>query len=401
MQSPLASIWSNHNYRTAALVTLLAAAWLLSGVLLPGHQGDGGEEAGKATRARPEASPLVQARQIGAQSYVARVLVNGRTEANRSVRLRAELDGVITRLPVEEGSNVRRGEVICEIGAEDRLEQLALAEVAQRKAELDYAGALRLKKQGLLAETAMVQQQVALALAKRDYIRAEVLVDNLKIRAPFDGVVNSRAVELGDFIRRGEACATVLDLDPILVVGEVAENQVGNLVPAGSASAQLQGGGAVQGKLRYISQQAQEVTRAYRVEVAVHNPDNKLRGGLSGRLALPTGEVMAHRINASLLTLDDRGELGVRILDSKHRVEFVKVTLVGDGDGGVWVSGLPDQATLITVGQEYVSAGDLVRVEMIAPEQDFDIPPQPDDIPPGPILMPASQQPPVVEGGLR
>lgn len=93
MQSPLASIWSNHNYRTAALVTLLATAWLLSGVLLTGHQGDGGEEAGKATRARPEASLLVQARQIGAKSYVTRVLVNGRTEANRSVRLRAELDG--------------------------------------------------------------------------------------------------------------------------------------------------------------------------------------------------------------------------------------------------------------------------------------------------------------------
>ncbi|WKD49238.1 efflux RND transporter periplasmic adaptor subunit [Microbulbifer spongiae] len=400
MISSLASIWSNHNHRVAALVTLLAAAWLLSGVLLPDNQGTGGE-AGEATMTRPGASQRVQARQIRARSFITQVLVNGYTEANRSVRLRAELDGVITRLPVAEGSIVQRGEVICEIGAEDRQEQLALAEAAQRKAELDYAGALNLKKQGLLAEAAMAQQQVALALAKRDYVRAKVSVDDLKIRAPFDGVVNSRAVELGDFIRRGETCATVLDLDPILVVGEVAENQVGNLIPGGSASAQLQGGIPVQGTLRYISQQAQEITRAYRVEVAVHNPGNKLRGGLSGRLALPTGEIMAHRINASLLTLDDRGELGVRILDADDRVEFVKVTLVGDEDGSVWVGGLPHQATLITVGQEYVSTGDLVQVEMIAPEQDVDSASRPDDIPLGPVLMPTAEQHPAERGNQR
>ncbi|BBM00648.1 efflux RND transporter periplasmic adaptor subunit [Microbulbifer sp. GL-2] len=395
--SLLASIWSNRNYRMAMFVTLLAIAWLFSGVIRSDDPVDQGEVS-QASVAKPEVAMRVQAQLIEAQSYATQAQVNGHTEANRSVRLRAELDGVIIGLPVAEGSSVQRGEVICEIEAEDRLEKLALAKAAQRKAELDYAGALRLKKKGLQSDTAMAAQQVALAQAQADYTQAKVMVDNLKIRAPFDGVVNSRAVELGDFIRRGEECATLLDLDPLLVVGEVSENQVGSLIPGGPASAQLQRGIPLQGKVRYISQQAQEITRAYRVEVAVNNPGNALRGGLSGRLALPTGEILAHHINSSLLTLDDRGELGVRILNENNRVDFVNVTLVGDGGGGVWVSGLPDQVTLITVGQEYVSVGDIVRAEMITPERIFENLAQPVDGSSEPILMPTSEQRPIVEG---
>ncbi|WP_444899093.1 efflux RND transporter periplasmic adaptor subunit [Microbulbifer sp. VAAC004] len=388
--SALVSIWSNRNYRIALLVTLLALAWLFSGVLLPEEDSESANAAEKAGIV-PEAAMRVQARRIEAQSYATRVLVNGHTEANRSVRLRAELDGVIARLPVPEGSQVQQGEVICEIEAEDRLEKLALAEAALNKARLDYAGAERLKKKGLQSDTAMAQQNVALAQAQADFTSAKVMVDNLKIRAPFAGVVNKRAVELGDFIRRGEECATLLDLDPILVVGEVSENQVGNLVPAGPASAELQRGIPVQGKLRYISQQAQEITRAYRVEVAVNNPGNLLRGGLSGRLALPTGEILAHHINSSLLTLDDSGTLGVRVLNENNRVDFINVTLVGDGDGGVWVSGLPDPVTLITVGQEYVSQGDIVKVEMSPPEPALSVQSQPVDITPEPVSVPSAQ----------
>ncbi|WP_444908691.1 efflux RND transporter periplasmic adaptor subunit [Microbulbifer sp. TRSA005] len=388
--SALVSIWSNRNYRIALLVTLLALAWLFSGVLLPEEDSESANAAEKAGIV-PEAAMRVQARRIEAQSYATRVLVNGHTEANRSVRLRAELDGVIARLPVPEGSQVQQGEVICEIEAEDRLEKLALAEAALNKARLDYAGAERLKKKGLQSDTAMAQQNVALAQAQADFTSAKVMVDNLKIRAPFAGVVNKRAVELGDFIRRGEECATLLDLDPILVVGEVSENQVGNLVPEGPASAELQRGIPVQGKLRYISQQAQEITRAYRVEVAVNNPGNLLRGGLSGRLALPTGEILAHHINSSLLTLDDSGTLGVRVLNENNRVDFINVTLVGDGDGGVWVSGLPDPVTLITVGQEYVSQGDIVKVEMSPPEPALSVQSQPVDITPEPVSVPSAQ----------
>ena len=359
----LSNLWGQRNYRMALIVTLLALVWLGSG-LLGGNKAEPEQDSPGEAQVGSAETLRVKARRLQAQPYTTRVVVNSRTEPSRAVQVRAELDGVIAALPVEEGRRVQAGEVICEIAAEDRPERLARARAALRKAELEYAGAQRLKNKGLQSDTAMAQQEVALASARADLRSAELAVNNLKIRAPFAGVVNSRAVELGDFIRRGEECATLLDMNPILIVGEVSESEVANLQLDGIASARLQLGSLVEGRLRYVSQQAHSVTRGYRVEVAVANPAGELRSGISARMALPTGEVMAHRINASLLTLDDRGDLGVRVLDQEHRVRFANVQLVSDENEGVWVTGLPPQPLLITVGQEYVSLGEHVEVEL-------------------------------------
>ncbi|SDJ93344.1 efflux RND transporter periplasmic adaptor subunit [Microbulbifer yueqingensis] len=356
----IAVIWRQKNYLTALIVAAAAVLWLLSGLLRPAGDNASAVRGGDG----PEVLPVtVRARRIEARPYTTLVNINAHTEANRSVRLRAELDGVITAVPVAEGRAVRQGEVICRLEAEDRPQRLERARSALRKAELDIAGARKLHKKGLLSETELAGQEASVASARAEYERARVEMENLQIRAPFAGVVNRRAVELGDFIRRGEECATLLDLDPVLVVGEVSEGVVGDLVPGRPAGAELHDRTRVEGRLRYVSRDAHETTRAYRVEVEVDNPKGQLRAGLSGRLALPTGEVRAHLINSSLLTLDDRGELGVRHLDRENRVLFSTVTLVGDGREGVWVTGLPERTTLITVGQEYVTPGQVVSVE--------------------------------------
>lgn len=365
----LKNLSGQRNYLIAAVVALLAILWLLSGLLTGGATPQGGasdthSNGTSMAQAKPASeAPSVKARHLEAQPYMTRVVVNSRSEANRSVRLRAELDGVIAALPVQEGQQVAAGDVICEIAAEDRPEKLQRARAALSKAELDFAGAKKLKGRGLQSDSGMAQQEVALASARADYKRAQLDVKNLQVTAPFDGLVNSRAVELGDFVRRGEECATILDLDPMLIVGEVSESQVANLLPGTLASAQLQQGQLVEGRLRYVSQEAHPITRAYRVEVAVSNKEGRLRSGTSARMALPTGEVLAHRINSSLLTLDDRGHLGVRTLDANQRVQFQNVQLVSDESEGVWIAGLPAQSVLITVGQEYVSEGEIVEAE--------------------------------------
>ncbi|WP_237055409.1 efflux RND transporter periplasmic adaptor subunit [Microbulbifer sediminum] len=356
----LIEIWRHKNYRTALVVAVVALLWLASGLLGSGEQGESPATDGAAGG---KAAPVsVRARRLEARPFTTRVTVNARTEANRSVRLRAELDGVITGLPVPEGRSVEKGDVICRLEAEDRPQRLERARAALRKAELDFAATRRLREKGLQSEADLAQQEMALANARAEFERARVEMENLEIRAPFAGVINQRAVELGDYIRRGEECATLLDLDPILVVGEVSEGEVGSLSPGAPAAAELHQGRAVEGRLRYVSQEAHTVTRAYRVEVAVDNGDGGLRAGLSGRLVLPTGEVRAHLINSSLLALDDRGKLGVRHLDRENRVQFANVQLVGDGSEGVWVTGLPEETNLITVGQEYVTAGQVVAV---------------------------------------
>ena len=66
---------------------------------------------------------------------------------------------------------------------------------------------------------------------------------------------------------------------------------------------------------------------------------------------------MAHVLAASTLTLNDDGTLGVRIIDAESKAQFVPVTILRDAPEGVYLTGLPEQADVITVGQEFVTDG--------------------------------------------
>ena len=69
---------------------------------------------------------------------------------------------------------------------------------------------------------------------------------------------------------------------------------------------------------------------------------------------------MAHRISPSLLTLDDAGNIGTKIIDEDGKVQFIVADIAQSSSNGVWVAGLPESVTLITVGQGFVTSGSLV-----------------------------------------
>jgi multidrug efflux system membrane fusion protein len=62
--------------------------------------------------------------------------------------------------------------------------------------------------------------------------------------------------------------------------------------------------------------------------------------------------------------LNDAGTIGVRIVDAENKVRFMPVRIVSEGTGGVWVNGLPERVWLITVGQEEVFDGQVVRLDL-------------------------------------
>ncbi|MCH8188922.1 MAG: hypothetical protein IIB66_09540, partial [Proteobacteria bacterium] len=70
---------------------------------------------------------------------------------------------------------------------------------------------------------------------------------------------------------------------------------------------------------------------------------------------------LAHLLSPAALTLNDEGVLGVRIVVPGNTVRFVPVKIIDDTADGIWLSGLPSVADLITVGHEFVRDGDRVR----------------------------------------
>ncbi|MCV6624589.1 MAG: efflux RND transporter periplasmic adaptor subunit [Cellvibrionaceae bacterium] len=352
----LASVWKSKNYRIASLIGLASALWMASGLVVSSE-----EDAGPARVVEADDKlTTVEVRRLSAKPYAQQVRVRARTQANRQVDVRAEVDGRIVAEPAARGSVVKAGDVICELAPEDRQLRLAEAEAAVKQAQMEYDGALRLKSGGYQSKTAIAGAKARLQTTKANLQRRRLDLQNLKVRAPFDGVVDSRPVELGDYISKGGVCARVIDLDPLVLAGQVSETQVASLRVGATAQAQLRTGEQVAGTIRYVGRESDRTTRTFPIEVEVANPEGKLLVGITSKLVLPTGSVNAFHIAASLLSLDDEGRVGVRVVDAKDQVQFYLVDIIGNDGDGVWVLGLPESSLLITVGQEYVSQGEKV-----------------------------------------
>ena len=196
--------------------------------------------------------------------------------------------------------------------------------------------------------------------ARAELTRARLDLQYMTVRAPFAGALQERVVELGDFVSRGDPIATYVDNRTLVVSADLSEFDAGFVDVGDQAEAHLATGETVQGSIRYVAPVAEEATRTFRVELEVDNSDGALRIGGTAELRIPAETVLAHRISPSLLTLDDAGSIGVKIVDDEGRVEFVVADIALSTNDGVWLTGLPETATIITVGQGYVASGTVV-----------------------------------------
>ena len=189
----------------------------------------------------------------------------------------------------------------------------------------------------------------------------EIEIEDTVIRAPFEGVLDSRAVEIGDFLEIGDPVATVVDLDPCLIVAQVSERDIGAVELGAPGTAELVTGQTVAGSIRYVSRVSDPVTRTFRVELEVPNPAREIVHGVTAELHLPIAETRAHFVSPAVLTLADDGTIGVKSVDETDTVRFRPVEIVRDTAEGVWLGGLPERFRLIIVGQEFVHDGMQVK----------------------------------------
>jgi len=308
----------------------------------------------------------VRAERIAPQAYIERIRVRGRTQAFRHVEVRAEEAGRIVNEPIARGARVKQGDVLCEIAIDNRQVNLQESLSRQEQAQFEYAAAVDLQEQGLQSDVIVAQLKAGLESSKAAVARAELALEKTKIVAPFDGVVETRNVEMGDLLNIGTVCASVLDDSPMLLIGLVPEQDIRGLGIDAAVTGELLTGEIVQGTVSYIARAADSVSRSYRIEIKVDEKYRDLREGITVELMVNANDIKAYRIPPSSLTLDDRGAVGVKILDSNNVVQFQNIDIVGDEtnqlDPGIWVTGLTGDIILVTVGQEIVFPGQIVEV---------------------------------------
>lgn len=320
---------------------------------------------GQAPDEKNSATFIVRAARINAEIYAEKIRVRGRTQMYRNVQVRAEEAGRIIDNPVKRGARVKAGDLLCELAVNDRASNLQEAVSRQELAEFEYAASLDLQDQGLQSDVAVAQLKTGLESSKAAVVRAELALEKTKIVAPFDGIVESRTVEIGDLLNVGAVCASVLDDSPMLLVGLVPEQDIGSLNIGAEVYAELLSGERVTGIVSYLSQAADAVSRSYRIEVEVDPSFENIRGGITAELMVSSADITAHLIPSSALTLDDSGLIGVKTIGPDNIIKFHTINIVGDNTStlnpGIWVTGLSGSVNLVTLGQEVVFPGQQVE----------------------------------------
>ena len=288
-------------YKTAAILASFLVIWMVSGSLVE-------EENFEKNNSALDTLSSVTIVNSKATNKSKILKSSGFTEADKFVQVRAEVSGRLIARPAQQGDYVEEGDLICQLY------------IAGREA---YP----------------------------------------KIVAPFSGYLETLRVEEGDFLNTGAVCAALIDPDPMLIVADIAEKDIAQVQLGSEARAKLISGRYISGEVTFIASSADKNTRTFRVEISVDNEDRTIRDGVSAEIYIKGKEEAAHKISPAILSLNDQGKLGVRTVTADNRVEFKEINILEDTNSGMWVSGLGEEARIITLGQEYVFQGQTVNVK--------------------------------------
>lgn len=348
------------SYWMALAVVAGATAWVASGQIAGGSNPP--EAAKKPAPQAAEAQPAaVRVVESVAEARSRRVVLRGRTEPNRQVVLKAETMGRVAAIEAERGRRVAEGQRIVELAEDDRPARLAEARALLAQRDVEFKASRTLVERGVRADNQHAVARAQLDAARAMVTRMEVEMRRTVVRAPFAGVLDERPVELGQYLKDGDTVATLVDLDPVIVVAHLTEADRARVRIGQSGRAKLATGQEIEASVRFLAANADPATRTFRVELEAANPDLAVIGGITAEVLLAVENVQAHRITPALLSLDEQGVIGIKTVETGDKVVFHPVRILEDGPDGMWVAGLPDRIRLISVGQEFVRSGQTVR----------------------------------------
>ena len=347
----------------AACITVGIAAWMATGTFYFGGEAKAGAEAAPiAEREAERDGDLFKVRYIPLleKDRTEAILVRGRTSAEATFAIRAETAGVLENRLVNKGDRVKAGQLVCTVEKGVRASRVAQAEAQLVQAQADYEANASLQEKGYSSENKLKQMKAALDTAKALVAEAKWELGRTEIRASASGIVVDPVAEPGDFMKVGESCITLMDTDPMLFMGQVSERDVNRIAVGMEADVTLVGGETLKGKVRYIAPTADAATRTFLTEIELDDTGQTVRDGLtaSARVRLPA--MKAFRISPSWVTLADDGQIGIRVVNGDDTVRFVPIRILAQSKKGFWIAGPEAGMRIITLGQEYVIAGEKV-----------------------------------------
>jgi membrane fusion protein, multidrug efflux system len=294
------------------------------------------------------------------------------------VTISAELEGILEKVVVDEGSTVKAGQIIAEIRPTDyrlSLEQasalLYQSETSLANTRLEYQ-----RKEALYREELLTRQQFDDIAARVKLAEAEVLkaragynlakerLDKTKITSPLAGSVKEKKVTAGDYVRNGAFLASIVKTDLLKLIFSVSGKDVGRLRLGQDVAFSVDAfpGHAFRGRLKTMNPSLDERTRSLQVEAVVANTDGRLKPGLFARVTLYTGPAKERVVVPIIALLYDNSTTKLFVVEGKKAKEKKVKTGSKYGEYMEIVEGLHDKEIVVTVGQNNLMEGIPVHV---------------------------------------
>lgn len=291
-------------------------------------------------------------------------LVTGQLSPLRVVGVNAQANGALTSVRVEEGSRVRRGDVLAELDRRELDAQLQAAEANLTVARSVAERSATLRQSQVITDVEFERDQAALVSAEATVSQLRTRISFTRVLSPIDGVVTQRFAQAGDVVGNNSRLFTVADVSTLVALLPVSELEVPLLREGALVDVRVDAlGQAVPGRIRRIFPAADSVTRLVPVEVAITNATGLgLRPGFTVRVSLQLDERDNALVVPTRAVLGAAGARSVFVIRD-GRAERRPVRAGTDLDGKTEIfEGLQEGDSVITTGNALLRDGAMVRI---------------------------------------
>jgi membrane fusion protein, multidrug efflux system len=322
------------------------------------------EGTAELTSAKQDTPPIaVQTAAVVERAMPEHLVLTGTLRASQESEVAADAAGKVTATFVERGQAVKKGTTLAVLdsrgasitaSAMNAQSNLAQAQLDQAKRECDRVKAL--KDSGAISQaeydrvTAQCQTtQFQVAAAQAQAQNAAKIVGDAVIRAPFDGIVGERYVNVGQYVQPSTKIVSLYTPDPLRLELTVPEQNIGGLtVDAPVAfTVTAHGDQKFDASVKFIAPNVRPTTRDLVVEAFAANPENKLRPGMFALARLQVGEKKMLAVPVEALKKGEGGDVRVFVVTDKSVQERV-VQLASEADGHAGI------AVGVKVGEQVV-----------------------------------------------
>lgn len=298
----------------------------------------------------------------------------GGLRAEKGTDLSLELAGLVETIEFHSGQDVKAGQLLLRLDAEDDIAKLQSLEASAQIAQINYDRDLRQLKPGAVSQAVVDNDAATLKSAQANVAQQRALIEKKRLKAPFAGRLGLRQVDLGQYLSPGTVIVTLQSLDPIYADFYVPQQEAGQLRPGQAVKLRVDAypGRTFAGEIQAISPKVDPNTRNLQVRAVLQNPDRILLPGMYVTVTVDSGPPQRHvTLPQTAITYNSYGSTAF-LIDEQGRGANGQPKLVARqvlvttgptrGDQVAVLTGIKDGDTVVTAGQIKLRQGSLVAV---------------------------------------